>query len=85
MSKRRERDEDTPDVYFIPPNYVDASGVMGGMFRVRNAIESVILGVLIVWPLFHVTNGLGLTLRVGKIIIGCESTTASYFLFVACS
>ena len=63
-NKRRDRDDDTADVYFIPPNYVDSSGVFGGMFRLRNAIEACAVGGISAWLLFGVTAGMDLTIRV---------------------
>ena len=32
-NKNRDRDDDAPDVYFIPPNYVDSSGVCEAKFH----------------------------------------------------
>ena len=63
-NKNRNRDDDAPDVYFIPPNYVDSSGVFGGMFRLRNAIEACAIGGISAWLLFGVTAGMDLTMRV---------------------
>ena len=64
MAKNNHRDEDTADVYFIPPNYVDSSGVFGGMFRLRNAVEACAVGGVSAWLLFGVTAGMDLTIRV---------------------
>ena len=63
-NKQRDRDDDTPDVYFIPPNYIDSSGVFGGMFRLRNAAEACVVGAVSAWLLFGVTAGMDLTIRV---------------------
>ena len=63
-NKRRDRDDETPDVYFIPPNYIDASGVFGGMFRLRNAIEACVVGGASGWILFGITAGMDLTVRI---------------------
>jgi hypothetical protein len=51
-------------VYFIPPNYVDSSGVFGGMFRLRNAIEACAVGGISAWLLFGATEGMNLTIRI---------------------
>jgi len=63
-NKQRDRDDDSPDIYFIPPNYVDSSGVFGGMFRLRNAIEALAVGGLSAWLIFSVTAGMDLTARI---------------------
>jgi len=68
-SNHRDRDEDTVDVYFIPPNYVDSSGVFGGMFRLRNAVEACAIGGVSAWLLFGVTAGMDLTIRI-TILLG---------------
>ncbi|MCL2620175.1 MAG: ATP-binding protein [Defluviitaleaceae bacterium] len=69
-NKRKDRDEDTQDTYFIPPNYVDSSGVFGGMFRLRNAIEALIIGGLAGLLLFNLTAGVGVTIRVTILLAG---------------
>jgi len=69
-NNRKDRDDDTADVYFIPPNYVDSSGVFGGMFRLRNAIEACAVGGVSAWLLFGVTAGMGLTVRVTILLAG---------------
>ncbi|MCL1842996.1 MAG: hypothetical protein FWF79_04225 [Defluviitaleaceae bacterium] len=63
-NRQKDREEDTPDVYFIPPNYVDSSGVFGGMFRLRNAIEACAVGGISGWLLFGATEGMSLTIRI---------------------
>ena len=75
----RDRDEDTADVYYIPPNYIDASGVFGGMLRLRNTIEACIVGSASAWVLFHITAGMGLTSR----IIILLSVTVPLMFFTA--
>jgi len=72
MAKNNYRDkaDDTADVYFIPPNYVDSSGVFGGMFRLRNAIEAGAVGGLSAWILFGVTAGMDLTMRIIILLVG---------------
>jgi len=69
-NKYKDRDDDTADVYFIPPNYVDSSGVFGGMFRLRNAIEACAVGGVSAWLLFGVTAGMDLTIRVTVLLAG---------------
>ena len=63
-NRQRDRDDEIADVYFIPPNYIDASGVFGGMFRLRNAVEACAVGALSAWLLFSVTVGMDLTVRI---------------------
>jgi len=69
-NKQRDRDDDSADVYFIPPNYVDSSGVFGGMFRLRNAIEALAVGGLSAWSLFGVTAEMDLTIRIIILLAG---------------
>lgn len=42
---RKDGGEDERDVYIIPPNFIDTGKIMGGMFRLRNAIEAAILAL----------------------------------------
>ena len=63
-NNHRDRDDDAADVYFIPPNYQDSSGVFGGMFRLRNAVEACAVGGVSTWLLFGVTAGMDLTIRI---------------------
>jgi hypothetical protein len=66
----KDKDDEAADIYFIPPNYVDSSGVFGGMFRLRNAIEACIVGGVSAWLLFGVTAGMDLTIRVTILLAG---------------
>ena len=65
----REKDDYAPETYYIPPNYVDSSGVFGGMFKLRNAIESCVLGLIIGAIVFNVTYNMSLTLRVTILVM----------------
>ena len=58
--------EERHDAYIIPPNFIETGSVLGGMFKLRNAIEA-IAAVLI--PGFPILN-LSLSLTV-KIIMLC--------------
>lgn len=62
MSKRPE----SPDTYYIPPNFIDTGTIMGGMFKLRNVIEAGVLAGVIILPLFQSSLGLK-----AKIIIAC--------------
>ncbi|MCL2840326.1 MAG: ATP-binding protein [Defluviitaleaceae bacterium] len=64
QNRRNERDEDSPDIYYIPPNYTDSGGVFGGTFKVRNAIEAAIIVGLLGWLLLNVTTNLGIETRI---------------------
>ena len=44
MSDDRENER---SVYIIPPNFIDSGTVLGGMIKIRNAIEALILTLLI--------------------------------------
>ena len=95
MANNKQRDDDMADVYFIPPNYIDSSGVFGGMFRLRNAIEACAVGGVSAWLLFGVTAGMDLTIRVIVLltvvlplmffaavgVMGLSITEFLYFLF----
>ena len=65
MSTNRDRQE-VHDTYIIPPNFIDTGTILGGMFRLRNAIEAGILVVIIGFPILNLP--LKLTT---KIIILC--------------
>lgn len=58
--------EEIFDTYVIPPNFIDTGTILGGMFRLRNAIEAVALLSCIGLPVFQLP--LSLT---GKIIVLC--------------
>lgn len=34
------------DTYIIPPNFIEGGTLLGGMFKVRNVIEAVILAAI---------------------------------------
>jgi len=71
MSRRNryEAEEERPDVYYIPPNFIDSSGVMGGMFRLRNAIEACFVGGPVAYLTVILTGSFELMTRV--IIVMC--------------
>lgn len=58
--------EETFDVYVIPPNFIDTGTVMGGMFKFRNAAEAVFILGCVGIPVFRLP--LDLT---QKIIVLC--------------
>ena len=62
MSKQIE----SPNTYYIPPNFIDTGTVMGGMFKLRNVIEAGVLAGAIILPLFRSTLGMK-----AKIIVAC--------------
>ena len=64
----KHREEERPDVYYIPPNYVDSSGVLGGMFRLRNAIEACVLGLAIGLPVNQMSVGFSATIRISILV-----------------
>ena len=67
-NRRRERDDDAPDTYYIPPNYTDSGGVMGGMFKLRNAIEAILIVAPLTWLAVMLTGGLDVTVRIVAIL-----------------
>ena len=62
MDKKNER----PDIYILPPNFMDVSTVFSGMFKLRNAIEAAVVVVLIGLPILQLSVSL-----TTKIIILC--------------
>jgi len=54
--------DDRRETYIIPPNFIEGGTVMGGAFRLRNAIEAGALALLIGFPVFRVP--LHLTYRI---------------------
>lgn len=62
MSMKHEEN----DVYIIPPNFIETGTILGGTIKFRNAVEAVILSLLIGIPVFHIP--VTLTTR---IIIAC--------------
>lgn len=54
------------DIYIIPPNFIDTGTIFGGTIKLRNAVEALILALLIGVPVFQ----LPVTLTT-KIIIVC--------------
>ena len=63
MSDERESDR---AVYIIPPNFIETGSILGGMIKIRNAIESLIITVLILFPILK--SNFSLTV---KIVIMC--------------
>ena len=57
------------DVYYIPPNFLTSGRLFGGMIRIRNAIEAIILVLMTAIPIVRLP--FSLTLR---IIILCLTT-----------
>ena len=51
------------DIYIIPPNFIETGTILGGMFKIRNAIEAGILAVAIGVPVFLFVP-LGFTARI---------------------
>ena len=36
--------ENNYDIYIIPPNFIEGGKIFGGMFRLQNAAEAILLG-----------------------------------------
>ena len=62
LNKRDER-----DIFLIPPNFLNEGSLFGGMLKLRNAIEAVVLVVGITIPILKIT-ALSFT---GKTIVLC--------------
>lgn len=50
------------NIALIPRNFIERGTFMGGMFKIRNAIEAILLAVLILVPVVHLP--LSLTMRI---------------------
>ena len=50
------------NVALIPRNFIEKGTFMGGMFKIRNAIEAILLSALILVPVVHLP--LSLTIRI---------------------
>ena len=55
-------DSEKQTIVFIPRNFIEKGTFMGGMFKIRNAIEGGILAVLIAVPVIQLP--LSLTVRI---------------------
>jgi len=75
----RERDDDTPDVYYIPPNYKQFGG-LGGIFKLRNTVEAVIIAGPIAWLTFQLTGSIAIENRV-VVILFAAGIPALFALF----
>ena len=63
---RMSMGQEENDIYIIPPNFIDTGTIFGGTIKLRNAVEALILALLIGVPVFQ----LPVTLTT-KIIIVC--------------
>jgi len=61
MSEEKER-----EIYIIPQNFIEPGSILGGTIRIRNAIEALIITILILIPILKAS--LGVTT---KIVIIC--------------
>lgn len=52
----KEKNEEQPLVFHIPNNFIDEGKILGGMFRTRNAVEAIVVMVVICYPLFNWIN-----------------------------
>lgn len=46
------------DTYIIPPNFIEGGTLLGGMFKVRNVIEAVILAAIVAIPILQLSVSL---------------------------
>ena len=70
-----KENEERHDVYVIPPNFIEGGTVMGGMFKLRNAIEAGAVALLIGFPMVR----LPVTLTV-KIVLLCLTALPAAFI-----
>ena len=80
------------DIYIIPPNYIESGTLLGGMIKVRNAVEAGILACVIGIPVF-VCIPFGLTAKIVTLcltalpaalvaLIGIDGESLSSFLLI---
>ena len=55
-------ENDKHETYYIPPNFIEGSTLFGGMFKIRNVVESGIIASLIGIPVLSLN--LSLTVRI---------------------
>ena len=53
MSLKITQGQEDNDMYIIPPNFIDTGTIFGGTIKLRNALEALILGILIGYPVFQ--------------------------------
>lgn len=85
--------EDKPEVYYIPPNYEDAGGFLGGRFKQRNGIEMAVVGgplllININFIMPRVSTEVGLSILIVSVLpalalcaFGIRGESISQFLF----
>ncbi len=56
MAKKSELDE--PAVYYIPDNFITKGTILGGTFKVRNAIEAALIVGCIAYPVMNIPMNL---------------------------
>lgn len=70
MDKTDNELESAPEVYYIPHNFEDAGGVLGGKIKTRNAIEAgAIVGPIAYFEANHLHFGLQWDLMIGMVTI----------------
>lgn len=60
-------DKEKRDIFIIPPNFINEGLLFGGMLKLKNTIEAVIIVTIITFPILKI-NALTLT---GKVVILC--------------
>lgn len=67
MAKKTELDE--PAVYYIPDNFITKGTILGGTFKVRNAIEAGVIVGGIAYPVLNIP--MNLTVKIVIIAATC--------------
>lgn len=73
--------QNSNDLYYIPPNFIEGGTLFGGMFKIRNVIEAGILAVAVGVPVLS----LELTLTVRIIILCLTALPLALFALVGFS
>lgn len=65
----RKSNLDEPFVYYIPENFIAAGTVGGGMFKVRNVVEAIVLMIALGYPIALLP--VSITIRLVLLAIVC--------------
>lgn len=65
----KKMDLDEPINFYIPTNFVATGTILGGMLKVRNVVEAIVVVLLIGFPIYNIP--MGLTLKIVLFICLC--------------
>lgn len=65
----RKMDLDEPMNFYIPTNFIAAGTILGGMLKVRNVVEAIIVVLIIGYPIYCIP--MSVTLKIVLFICCC--------------